>query len=54
MTVMTVSQFLQYMNETLRAIWDTEAVAIEGEVSGVRISQGQWLNFDLKDGEGPP
>lgn len=49
--IMTVSQFVGYLNETFKAIWDGATVAIEGEVSGFRISQGQWVNFDIKDDE---
>lgn len=49
--VMTVTQFVTYLNETFKAIWDSAAVAIEGEVSGFRVSQGQWVNFDLKDSD---
>jgi exodeoxyribonuclease VII large subunit len=51
MQLMTVSAFLAYVNETFKAIWDPAMVAVEGEVSGFRISQGQWVNFDLKDEE---
>ncbi len=46
--MMTVSQFIQYVNDTFRAIWEP-TVAIEGEVSEYRLSQGQWVNFSLKD-----
>lgn len=49
--ILTVSQFVAYLNETFKAIWDTTEVAIEGEVSGFRVSQGQWVNFDIKDEE---
>lgn len=45
----TVSDFVTYVNDTFKAIWDGDAVAIEGEVSGFRVSQGQWVNFDIKD-----
>ncbi|HPF95078.1 MAG: exodeoxyribonuclease VII large subunit [Candidatus Magasanikbacteria bacterium] len=48
----TVSDFVSYINDTLKAIWDGDAVAIEGEVSGFRVSQGQWVNFDIKDDGG--
>ena len=51
MQIMTVSAFLAYVNETFKAIWDPTQVAVEGEVSGFRVSQGQWVNFDLKDEE---
>src|SRR5574337_497259 len=49
MQILSVTQFLAYVNDTFRAIWDPTMVAIEGEVSGFRVSQGQWVNFDLKD-----
>lgn len=49
MQIMTVSAFVQYLNETFRAIWDAQQVAIEGEVTGYRLSGGQWMNFDIKD-----
>ena len=49
MHIMTVTAFVQYLNETFRAIWDAQQVAIEGEVTGYRLSGGQWVNFDLKD-----
>lgn len=52
MQVFSVAQFITYVNETFKAIWDPTAVAVEGEVSNFRISQGQWVNFDLKDEEG--
>lgn len=48
---MSVTQFVTYLNETFKAIWDTNAISIEGEVTGFRVSQGQWVNFDLKDDE---
>lgn len=51
MQVFSVSQFIAYLNDTFKAIWDPTQVAIEGEVSGFRVSQGQWVNFDLKDEE---
>lgn len=51
MHVLTVSGFLTYINETFRAIWDSTEVAVEGEVSGFRVSQGQWVNFEIKDEE---
>lgn len=51
MQIMSVAQFVQYLNDTFKAIWDINEVAIEGEVSGFRVSQGQWVNFDLKDEE---
>lgn len=49
MQIMSVQQFLAYINDTFKAIWDATEVAVEGEVSGYRLSQGQWASFDLKD-----
>ncbi|HVM90822.1 MAG TPA: exodeoxyribonuclease VII large subunit [Verrucomicrobiae bacterium] len=51
MQILTVSQFVTYLNDTFKAIWDATGVAVEGEVSNFRVSQGQWVNFDLKDDE---
>lgn len=51
MRVLSVSQFLDLVNETLKALSEYEVFGVEGEVSGYRLSQGQWVNFDLKDGE---
>ncbi len=42
---LSVSEFLAHINELL----ETQVAWIEGEVSDVRISQGKWLHFDLKD-----
>jgi exodeoxyribonuclease VII large subunit len=49
MHILSVSQFVTYLNDTFKAIWDAEEAAIEGEVSEFRISQGQWVSFNLKD-----
>ncbi|MBP9762269.1 exodeoxyribonuclease VII large subunit [Patescibacteria group bacterium] len=49
MHIMTVSAFIAYLNDTFKAIWDSQQVALEGEVTSYRCSQGQWINFDLKD-----
>ncbi len=49
MHIMTVSAFIAYLNDTFKAIWDSQQVALEGEVTSYRCSQGQWVNFDLKD-----
>lgn len=49
MQLFTVTNFIGYVNDTFKAVWDPHAAAIEGEVSGFRISQGQWVSFDLKD-----
>lgn len=52
MTVFSVSDFIAHINSVLAGAWDAEELCVEGEVSGFRISQGQWVNFDLKDEQG--
>ncbi len=47
----SVADYLTLLNETLRLIPDN-AVQVVGEVSDYRISQGKWINFDLKDAGG--
>ncbi|MEI7511859.1 MAG: exodeoxyribonuclease VII large subunit [Candidatus Uhrbacteria bacterium] len=49
MQILSVTQFVTYLNETFKAIWDPNGVAIEGEVGSFKVSQGQWVNFELKD-----
>lgn len=50
MRILAVSEFLSIVNDLLReTLSGGEAFAIEGEVSGYRVSQGQWVSFDLKD-----
>lgn len=49
MQAMSVSAFVAHVNESLRASWNSTELAVEGEVTGFRINQGQWVNFDLKD-----
>lgn len=48
--VLPVSAFVEVVNATLKETWPND-IAIEGEVSGFRVSQGQWVSFDLKDGK---
>jgi exodeoxyribonuclease VII large subunit len=52
MRVLTVSDFIALINETLKVLSEADTFAIEGEVSGYRVSQGQWVSFDLKDDNG--
>ncbi|MBI4714028.1 exodeoxyribonuclease VII large subunit [Candidatus Uhrbacteria bacterium] len=44
----SVSEFIQLINETLRLIPSQEFV-VEGEISDFRIAQDKWISFDLKD-----
>ncbi len=46
--VISVSEYLQLANHALRTI-PSENMVIEGEVADFKISQGKWVNFDLKD-----
>jgi len=50
MKILQVSEFLTIVNDLLReTLAGGESFAVEGEVSGYRVSQGQWVSFDLKD-----
>lgn len=40
-----VSEFLAQVNE----LFETQVAWVEGELADVRVSQGKWLHFDLKD-----
>ncbi|MBI4138779.1 exodeoxyribonuclease VII large subunit [Candidatus Uhrbacteria bacterium] len=49
MRILLVSEFVETVNLLLKEAFTGESVAVEGEVSGYRVSQGQWVSFDLKD-----
>jgi exodeoxyribonuclease VII large subunit len=49
MRLLQVSEFVEVVNTILRETLSVELFAVEGEVSGYRLSQGQWVSFDLKD-----
>ncbi len=49
MRVLQVSEFIEIVNGILRETLSGEAFAVEGEISGYRVNQGQWVTFDLKD-----
>ncbi len=46
--IISVSDYLGLVNHALRTI-PHENMVIEGEVVDFKISQGKWVNFDLKD-----
>lgn len=46
--VVSVAEFLVLINHALRTI-PCEEMVIEGEVADYKVSQGKWVNFDLKD-----
>jgi exodeoxyribonuclease VII large subunit len=52
MTVFSVADFIAHINDVLSKSWNTEELCVEGEVSDFKISQGQWVNFSLKDDKG--
>lgn len=49
MKIIQVSEFIEIVNGILRETLSGEMFAVEGEVSSFKISQGQWVTFDLKD-----
>jgi len=49
MKILQVSEFIEIVNGILRESMSGEVFAVEGEVSGFKVSQGQWVTFDLKD-----
>ena len=49
LVVYEVSEFIQYLNDTLISIVDPRRIAIEGEVSSFGVSQGKLVTFSLKD-----
>ena len=46
--VLSVANYVELLNDGLRRLAAEEFV-VEGEVVDFRISQGKWINFDLKD-----
>lgn len=48
MHVLRVSEYLVLVNTALRACVPEDCV-VEGEVADFKVSQGKWVNFDLKD-----
>jgi exodeoxyribonuclease VII large subunit len=48
LAVISVSDYLNLANHALRSI-PQEGMVIEGEVADFKISQGKWVNFDIKD-----
>lgn len=51
MHVLSVSQFVDAVNDVLVTGLPPGTFEIEGEVSSFNISGGQWVRFDLKDGD---
>lgn len=49
-TILTVANYLNLINSTLATI-PSEQIMIVGEIVDYRLSQGKWINFDLKDEE---
>lgn len=51
-TIFSVSQFIEFLNDSLAAIVPYGDVAVEGEVANFKISQQKWVWFDIKDETG--
>lgn len=49
MDVLSVSQFVEYLNAALASAVFPDGVMIEGEVAEYRVSQQKWIWFKLKD-----
>lgn len=47
---LTVAEYLALINDTL-ALIPSEQILVAGEIVDYRVSQGKWINFDLKDEE---
>lgn len=45
---LTVSAYLELINNTLATI-QSDQILIVGEIAECRVSQGKWINFELKD-----
>lgn len=48
---LSVAQYLDLINETMRLNIPSNKLAVEGEISDFRIAQEKWISFDLKDEE---
>ena len=45
---LTVAEYIDLINNTLAALPSRE-IQVVGEIVEYRVSQGKWINFDLKD-----
>lgn len=45
---LTVAEYIELINNTLAALPSRE-IQVVGEIVEYRVSQGKWINFDLKD-----
>ncbi|MCX6779072.1 MAG: exodeoxyribonuclease VII large subunit [Candidatus Magasanikbacteria bacterium] len=52
MQTFSVSEYLNFLNETLASVDPYHTIAIEGEVADFKVSQQKWIWFDLKDESG--
>lgn len=50
-STLTVSEFVELFNDTIVRALPAGTFEIEGEVTSFGISGGQWVRFDLKDGD---
>lgn len=49
MRTLSVTQFIEVINESLIVAAPAGTFEVEGEVTGFRISGGKWVRFELKD-----
>ncbi len=52
MKIFSVSEFIAFVNDSLREISDPRELAVEGEVAEYRVSQERFVWFKIKDPEG--
>lgn len=52
MQVFSVSEYLNFLNDTLVSVDPYRTIVIEGEVADYKVSQQKWIWFDLKDETG--
>ena len=52
MKIFSVSEYLNFLNDTLSSVDPYHTIVIEGEVADFKISQQKWIWFDLKDESG--
>lgn len=52
MKIISVSEYLQILNDTLSSLDPYHDIFVEGEVADYKVSQNKWVWFDLKDENG--
>ncbi|KKR48742.1 MAG: Exodeoxyribonuclease 7 large subunit [Candidatus Magasanikbacteria bacterium GW2011_GWC2_40_17] len=52
MKIFSVSEYLQFLNDTLISLDPYRTIVVEGEITGFKVSQQKWIWFDIKDENG--